>query len=121
VQGLIVVPQVDVRTKTGLGRLRAGLALTPSWATFEVTDEQLERLRADAFLDLRPPLAETEQKAARADQATGEADELRAQLAAAHARIVELEAELADARKALDESLRELEALTAPAPAAPAP
>lgn len=113
------MPQVEARTKTGLGRLRAGLALTPTWATFEVTDEQLERLQADAFLDLRTPLAETEQKAARADQATNEADELRAQLAAAHARIAELEAELAASQQATEEVLREMEALTAPAPAAP--
>ncbi len=98
---------VEIRTKTGLHRRRAGLDLQPTWSAFEVTEEQLEALRADPQIELRAPLAQVEAErdalrdAARAlvETIEGEASGLRAELAQAQARIVELEEELAELRR----------------------
>lgn len=121
--------KVEVRTTHGVTRLRAGLGFSPSWSTHEVTEEQLAALRADKVLEIRTPQAQVEAQAARTEEAEGEALGLRAQLdnalqelAQAQARIAELEGEVEHFRKAHEETLQELETLTAPpAPAPPAP
>lgn len=112
---------VEIRTKTGMHRRRAGLELHPTWSAHEVTDEQLAALRADAALEVRAPLAEVEAQAARVEAVESEALGLREDLAQAQARIAELEAEVEQLRVAHEETLRELEQATAPAPPAPTP
>ena len=118
--------QVEVRTTTGLGRVRAGLALAPTWATFEVSPEQLAALRADHALEVRTPQAEVEAKAAQVDAITGDVEQLRATIASLEEQLAEatrarIEAEqLAHEAMSDNESLaHELAALRSAAPPAP--
>lgn len=120
--------RVEVRTTHGMQRLRAGLVLSSSWSSHEVTEEQLAALRADKVLEVRAPQGQAEAQAAHAQEVEVDASGLRAQLdatlqelAQAQARIAELEAEVEQLRAAHEETLRELEQATAPAPPAPTP
>lgn len=112
---------IEVRTTHGMNRLRAGLAFSTSWASYEVTEEQLAAIQADKVLEVRAPQAQVEAQAARVEEVEGEASGLRAQLDAALARIAELEAELLQAQGEAQRALAELDAATAPAPPAPTP
>lgn len=120
--------KVEVRTTHGMNRLRAGLSFSPSWATHEVTDEQLAALRGDKVLEVRTPQGAIEAQAARVEEVESKASGLRAQLdgalqelAQARARIAELEAELLQAQEDAQRALAEMDAMTAPAPPAPTP
>ncbi len=120
--------KVEIRTTTGLGRCRAGLALGPVWESFEVDDEQLAALRADHALEVRAPLAEVEAKAALVDQAGAEVEQLRAQVAALEEQLGEATRARLEAEQMAHEALADNEALSkevallriqAGAPAAP--
>lgn len=121
---------VEIRTTTGLGRCRAGLALGPTWGTFEVTPEQLAELRADHALEVRTPQAEVEAKAALVDEAGAEVEQLRAQVAALEEQLGEATRARLEAEQMAHEALADNEALSkevallriqaaAPAPVAP--
>jgi len=102
---------VEVRTTTGLGRVRAGLALAPTWATVEVTPEQLAALRADHALEVRTPQAEVEAKAALVDEAGAEVEQLRAQVAALEEQLAEATRARIEAEQMAHEALSENESL----------
>lgn len=121
---------VEVRTTTGMGRVRAGLALAPAWATVEVTEEQLAALRADHALEVRTPQAEVEAKAAQVDEAGAAVEQLRAQVAALEEQLAEATRARIEAEQMAHEALADNEALSkevallriqAAPPAPPAP
>lgn len=122
---------VEVRTTTGMGRVRAGLALAPTWATVEVTPEQLAALRADSHaIEVRTPQAEVEAKAAQVDEAGAAVEQLRAQVAALEEQLGEATRARIEAEQMAHEALADNEALSkevallrvqAAPPAPPAP
>lgn len=124
--------KVEVRTTTGLGRVRAGLGLAPTWATFEVDEKQLAALRADHALEVRTPQDEVEAKAAQVDEAGAAVEQLRATIAALEEQLAEATRARTEAEQMAHEALADNEALSKevallraraapPAPPAPAP
>lgn len=113
--------RIEARSLVGLPRNRAGHRIDTKWTALEVTPEQLAAIEADRGLEVRRLGREAEAAAALevAGEMVAEVAKLRLLVADRDAKIVELEGELSKAQAGLQEALRDLEALTSPAPVSP--
>lgn len=113
--------RIEARSLVGMPRNRAGHRVDTKWTALEVTPEQLAAIEADRGLEVRRLGREAEAAVALevAGELSAEVAQLRRLVADRDARIADLEGELSRAQASLQEALRDLEALTAPAPVSP--